>query len=82
MTGYEKNVKNRIGQLIHEGKLSNEFLVSCLKLCEDYLNLQRISDFAKENGVSTQGLRGNKNIIKICNYQLIIKYFERWQFTT
>lgn len=72
MTEYENKVYNRIGQLIHDGKLSNDFLVSNLKLSAEYLNLQRISDYSKQNNISTQGLRGNKNIIKICNYQLII----------
>jgi hypothetical protein len=72
MTKYEQDIINRIGELIHEGKVSNEFLVSNLKLSVEYLNLQRISDYSKQNNISTQGLRGNKNIIKICNYQLII----------
>ena len=72
MTKYEKDILNKIGQLVQDGKLSNDFLVSNLKLSVDFLNLQRISDYAKENGKSTQGLRGNKNIVKICNYQLII----------
>jgi hypothetical protein len=72
MTKYEQDILNRIGSLIHEGKVSNEFLVSNLKLSVEYLNLQRISDYAEQNNISTQGLRGNKNIIKICNYQLII----------
>jgi hypothetical protein len=72
MTKYEQDILNRIGSLIHEGKLSNDFLVSNLKLSVEYLNLQRISDYSKQNNISTQGLRGNKNIIKICNYQLII----------
>jgi len=64
MTKYEKDILNKIGQLVQDGKLSNDFLVSNLKLSVDFLNLQRISDYAKENGKSTQGLRGN--------YQLII----------
>lgn len=72
MTKYEQDILNRIGNLIHEGKLSNDFLISNLKLSVEYLNLQRISEYAKENSKSTQGLRGNKNIIEICGYQLII----------
>ena len=74
MTEYEQNILNRIEQLIHDGKLSNDFLVSNLKLSCDYLNLKRLSVYEKEYGKSTQGLRKHhKNkIIKICNYQLII----------
>ena len=72
MTKYEQNIINKIGQLIQDGKLSNDFLVSNLKLSVDFLNLKRVSEYAKEEGKSTQGLRGSKNIIKICGYQLII----------
>lgn len=72
MTDFEQNKINEISKLIIDGKLSNEFLFSSLKLSEEYLNLKRVSTFAKENGKSTQGLRGSKNIITICGYQLII----------
>ena len=41
MTEYEQNILNRIEELIHNHKLSNDFLVSNLKLSADYLNLQR-----------------------------------------
>ena len=72
MTEYETDIINKIGQLVQKGKLSNDFLVSNLKLSVDLLNLKRVSKYAKEEGKSTQGLRGDKNIIKICGYQLII----------
>jgi len=74
MTEYEQNILDRISQLIHEGKLSNEFLVSNLKLSCDYLNLKRLSDYEKETGKSTQGLRKQHKdkIIKICDFQLFI----------
>jgi hypothetical protein len=73
MTDYENNILNKIEELINEGKLSNTFLVLNLKLSCDYLNLQRISDYSKDNNITTQGvLRNRKNkIIKICNYNLI-----------
>jgi hypothetical protein len=72
MTEYETNIINRIGDLIHKGKLTNDFLVSNLKLSADYLNLKRVSDYGKENKKTTQGLRGSDKIIKICDYQLVI----------
>jgi hypothetical protein len=64
----------RLEKRVVEKGVSNEFLVSLLKLSETYLNLQRLSDYAKENNKTTQGLRRFKKdkIIKICDYQLII----------
>ena len=71
MTKYEEDILNRIEELIHKGKLNNNFLVSNLKLSADYLNLQRIKDAAKENGITPQGFRKfhKSKIIKLCNYQ-------------
>jgi len=54
MTDYEINTLNRIGQLVQEGKLSNEFLVNTCKLCADFLNLQKVAEYAKEKGISRQ----------------------------
>ena len=72
MTKYEQNIINRIEELILEGKVSNDFLISNLKLSVSYLNLKRVSDYAKSEGKSTQGLRGSKKIIKICDYQSLL----------
>lgn len=72
MNEYETKILNRIEQLIFEGKLSNEFLVSNLKLCSEYLNLQRISDASKNIGKTTQHLRKSDQVIKIAGYQLFI----------
>jgi hypothetical protein len=45
-----------------------------LKQCEEYLNLKSISEYAKSIGKTPQGVRrySKKNIIKICNFQIII----------
>lgn len=40
LTDYEQRQLNILGNLIHNGDLSNNFLVSNLKLIEDYLGLK------------------------------------------
>ena len=74
MNDYERKILTQIGTLYQEGKLTDEFLVSNLKQCEDYLNLKSISEYAKSIGKTSQGVRmyRKKNIIKICNVQMVI----------
>jgi len=74
MTEIEQEYLEKLEKRIYEKGISNDFLVSLLKLSENYLNLQRISHFAKENNKTTQGVRRfeSNRIIKICKYQLII----------
>lgn len=67
---YLERLENKI---MSEG-VSNEFLVSLLKLSCSYLNLQRVSDYSKKNKITTQGLRKyhKSKIIKISNMQFVI----------
>ena len=74
MTDLERDILENIEKFIQEDKLSNEFLVSNLKLSVQYLNLMRISEYSDEISKSTQGIRKYETdkIINICGYQLII----------
>lgn len=72
MTPNEHNKITEIENFIFTNKITNEFLVSMLKLATDYLSLERVSDTAKRTGKTTQGIRKHREIIKICDYQLTI----------
>lgn len=76
MTELEKMYLEKLEKRILEIGVSNVFLVSLLKLTVSYLSLERIKVFSKKYGISTQGIRKSKkyknNIVKICNYQLIV----------
>lgn len=72
MTQKEQNIINRIEEIITKEGISNEFLVSLLKLSEQYLQLERVSETAKREDKTTQGIRKFRNIVKICGYQLTI----------
>lgn len=52
MTELEQVILNKIAKLIYEGKLSNEFLVQNIEQSGRFLNLQTISDYAKEHKLS------------------------------
>ena len=72
MTQKEQNIINRIEEIITTDGVSNEFLVSLLKLSCEYLVLERVSETAKRENKTTQGIRKFRNIVKICGYQLTI----------
>ena len=74
MSELEQEYLYKLEKRINDIGVSNDFLVSIMKLCETYLNLQRISVYSKENRKTPQGMRKYRknNIIKICDYQLII----------
>jgi hypothetical protein len=72
LSDYERNAINTIMQNIHDSKWSNEGLVSLLKLIgEDYLQIRRVSRFAKENKMTPQGARKFRKVFEIDGYQFI-----------
>ena len=72
MTDKEIIIINRIEEIINVDGVSNDFLISMLKLCEQYLQLERVSKTAERENKTTQGIRKFRNIVKICDYQLTI----------
>lgn len=72
MTQKEQNIINRIEEIILTEGVSNDFLVSMLKLCEQYLQLERVSKTAERENKTTQGIRKFRTIVKICDYQFTI----------
>lgn len=62
MTELEQVILNKIAKLIYEGKLSNEFLVQNIEQSGRFLNLQTISDYAKEHKLSYNGAKNFRNI--------------------
>jgi len=62
MTEYEKNITEKIEQLINEGKVNNKCLVKIFELCRDYLNLQTKTTFAKNHNLSYNGVDCRKNL--------------------
>ena len=64
MTETEKDVIDRFEKYLYENTLSKEFYVSLLKLAIDYSGATNVSTYAKENGITPQGVnRYRKPII-------------------
>jgi len=65
-----------ISQMIHEnvvkGNLSNDELVQLIEQCGSYLNLKTIPDYAKEKGISYNGAKKFRRVVKIFNVKFIV----------
>jgi len=49
----------------------NESLVQIIELCGSYLNLQTISDYAKDKGISYNGAKNNREIKELFNVKFV-----------
>lgn len=75
MTKKEKDIINRIEDLILEGELSNDFLVQNIILSGSYLNLMTISDYAKRYNMQYSAAKkpyNGRRIEKFFNVNFII----------
>ena len=54
------------------GNSNPEYLVQIIELAGTYLNLQTISDYAKEKGISYNGVKKTRDIRTIFNVKFVI----------
>lgn len=75
LTIIEKNekLKSFIFQKFQDGELDNSTLVQLIALCGQFLNLQTIPDYAKDNNMSYNGVKNNRDIIEIFNVKFVIQ---------
>ena len=72
LTEYEQLSLNKLGESIQSGKWSNAGLVQLIELSVSYLNPVPMLDFAKQKGISYNGLKKQKKAVKILNQKYII----------
>lgn len=63
---------NFVAKNFETGKLENDSLVQLIELCGAYLNLQTISNYAKSNNMSYNGVKNHREIIKLFNQKFVI----------
>jgi len=71
LTDYEEKVLNRLGELMHNGDVSNSFMVECLKLVADYSNLSSVKQYSQRNGISPQGTLKYRPVFKLAGFTVI-----------
>ena len=63
-------IKEHLGRILHNVELSNEEMVSLIDLIGSYLNLKTISDYAKINSISYNGVLDRVKSGKVKEYNL------------
>lgn len=67
-----ETICNHISERIESNDLSNDDCIKLIECIGGYLNLQTISDYAKNNGLSYNGAKHFRNIKSIFNVKFII----------
>lgn len=65
-------IQNIIVESFIEGKINNAEMVQLIELCGLYLNLQTISEYAKEHKMSYNGVKNHRKIVKIFNVKFVV----------
>jgi hypothetical protein len=72
LTEYEILALNKLGETIHNGKWSNEGMVQCVELLLEFLNPIPISEHQKQTGLSYNGIKKQKQYVKILGKKYIL----------
>lgn len=69
---FESKVLERLEILVQKNELSNDCLLEIIKMAGSYLNLKTISDYAKENNLSYNGVKKCRKTVEIFNVKFVI----------
>lgn len=72
LTEKEQSILDKMSIYVQSHDTSNEFLVQLIELTGSFLNLQTISDYAKEHNLSYNGVKKTRQIRKIFNTKFVI----------
>jgi hypothetical protein len=72
MTEKEILALQKFEKFIFENDVSNDFLVQIIELAGGYLNLMTISDYAKSNKLSYNGVKKFRETKEIFNVKFVI----------
>jgi hypothetical protein len=67
-----EEIENKISEMFENKQINNAGLVHIIEHCGAYLNLKTISDYAKANGLSYNGVKKCRQNITIFNTKYII----------
>lgn len=69
---FERRIEVNLHNYVMQVDNPNEFLVQLIELAGGYLNLQTIADYAKENGMSYNGVKKCRNVQVLFNTRFVI----------
>jgi len=72
LTEYEIQSLKKLSEAIYSGKWSNEGLVQLIEHAGTFLNIKTIPDYCKANGITYNGAKKHRKVIKLFNVKLVI----------
>jgi hypothetical protein len=67
----KEKILNRLSELIETDQLNNDDLVHIIAHVGSYLNLQTISEYAKENNMSYNGVKKCRKTMNLFNVKFV-----------
>lgn len=68
----EKDLIVRFEKYIVENQISKECLVQFIELCGKYTNIKTLSDYAREENLSYNGVKKCRNVVEIFNVKFVV----------
>jgi hypothetical protein len=68
----KEKILNRLSELIETNQLNNADLVQIIEHVGGYLNLQTISEYAKKNNLSYNGVKKCRKTMTLFNVKFVI----------
>lgn len=72
ITDKGKKLCNFVTEKTMNGELNNNDLVQLIALAGSFLNLKTISNYAKDNKMTYNGVKNNRQIVEIFNTKFVI----------
>jgi hypothetical protein len=67
-----KKLKDFISKKFESDEINNDSLVQICELCGKYLNLMTVSDYAKANNLSYNGVKNHRKTVSLFNQKFVI----------
>ena len=65
-------IKELIDLAMYESQLTNDELVQIMEHAADYLNLQKVSDYSKENNITPKGVYKCREVINFRGFKYVV----------
>ena len=65
-------IEQLIGIEIQANNLSNLDIIKLIELCGSYLNLATIPNYCKREGISYNGAKKHRNVVKMFNVKFVV----------
>lgn len=72
ITDKGKKICDFVTKKTMKGDLSNNDLVQLIEVAGSFLNLKTISDYAKDNDLTYNGVKNHREIIEIFNVKFVV----------